>query len=202
MMDRKKKLRLYQLSFFIAGIIMILFTLINKNEINQERIISKNLEKNIEKKMQSQKDNPANVFYNVKYSGIDLEGNRYTIISDEAINSDSNLNIVEMRGVLATFYFKDNTILYVSSDEGNYNNQNLDMTFKKNVEATYENSKLFAEKAEFSNANNLLIVSNDVKILDAKGTMFADKLIFDIKSKTLNITSLKDNLIKSIINYK
>ena len=26
--------------------------------------------------------------------------------------------------------------------------------------------------------------------------------IFDIKSKTLNITSLKDNLIKSIINYK
>jgi len=201
-MNRKKKLRLYQISFFIAGIIIVLFTFINKNEISQEKIISKNLEKKIQKKMQGKKNNSSNIFYNVKYSGIDLEGNRYTIISDEAVNSDLNLNIVQMKGVLATFYFKDNTILYVSSDEGKYNNQNLDMIFKKNVEATYENSKLFAEKAEFSNANNLLIVSNDVKILDAKGTMFADKLVFDIKSKTLNITSLKDNLIKSIINYK
>ena len=39
-----------------------------------------------------------------------------------------------MNEVHAIFYFKDNTILYIWSDEGVYNNKNLDMKFSDNVE--------------------------------------------------------------------
>ena len=35
---------------------------------------------------------------------------------------------------------------------GIYNNKTLDMIFEKNVKANYEESKLFAEKAEYSNS--------------------------------------------------
>ncbi len=201
-MDRKKKLRLYQTIFLFIGTLIIMFTYAKKDDLGQDKIISKDLEKKIQGKIKDQKTNEASTFYNVKYSGLDLEGNRYTILSKEAISSEANQNIVNMKDVLATFYFKDNTILNITSKYGEYNNKNLDMIFKDKVIASYENSELFAEMAKFSSSNNLLTVSNNVKVVDQRGTMLADKLVFDIKSKTLNITSQKDKKIKSNITYK
>ena len=107
-----------------------------------------------------------------------------------------------MKVVNATFYFKDETTLIISSDLGEYNNKTLDMVFTGNVKAFYNESELYAERAEFSNSENFLTVSRNVKIIDTRGNMFADKLIFDIKDKTLNITSLDNNMVKSTINQK
>ena len=201
-MDRKKKLRLYQVLFFSIGLSIILFTYYQKDFSDKEKIISKNLQEKIDKQTKNKDYNDSNIFYNVEYSGLDLEKNRYTISSEEAINSDVNPNLVIMSRVLAKFYFKDNTVLTISSLEANYNNKTLDMEFRRNVKAFYENSELYAEKAQFLNSKNSLVVSDKVKVIDAMGTMFADKLIFDIKSKTLNITSLKNNMVKSKIIYK
>ena len=97
------------------------------------------------------------------------------------------------------FYFKDGTVLNVLSDSGIYNNKTLDMTFDGNVKADYEGSKLFAEKAEYSNSKSYLTISNKVKIKDSRGTMVADKLLFDIKKQTLNIASFKDDKINANI---
>ena len=76
------------------------------------------------------------------------------------------------------------------------------MLFKKNVKANYEESKLFAEKAEYSNSKSFLTISENVKIKDIRGTMIADKLLFDIKKQTLNIASFNDNKINANINLK
>jgi hypothetical protein len=175
---------------------------LQKNNSDQTKIISDNLKDKIDENIQDKDENNSNRFYNVKYSGLDFEGNRYTIFSKEAVNSDKMENLVIMKEVKASFYFKDNTTLNISSDMGEYNNKTLDMKFTKDVSAFYEESKLYAGKAEFLNSQNSLIVSDNVKIFDTRGTMFADKLTFDIKSKTLNITSLKNNVIKSKLNYK
>mgnify|MGYP001273859523 FL=1 len=200
-MNRKKKLRIYQLIFLFVGIIIIVFTYINKNDSNQNEIISKNLQKKIEKQIENQKINNENVFYNVKYSGLDLEGRRYSIIAEQGTNSESNPNIVKMKGVNATFYFEDDTVLIITSEKGAYNNSTLDIIFENNVKASYDNSELYAEKAEFSNSKNFLIVSKNVKIIDNKGSMIADKLLFDIKDKTLNITAKEGKMVKSKVNY-
>ena len=201
-MDRKKKLRLYQALFLLIGFTIILITYYQKELPDKEKIISQNLKEKIDKQIRNQKDDSENVFYNVKYSGLDFEGNRYTILSKEAVNSDINENLVYMKNVVAKFYFKDDTIMDISSAEGKYNNKTLDMEFSVDVKASYEGSELFAEKAEFLNSENFLIVSNNVKILDTRGTMFADKLIFDIKDKTLNINSSNESVIKSKVVYK
>ena len=106
-MNRKKKLRLYQIFFFISGLIIILFTYLKTIENKQDKIISKNTKQKIEKQLKNQNKENSNTFYNIKYSGIDLEGNRYNIESKEGSTSDQNVNIVKMKGVYATFYFKD-----------------------------------------------------------------------------------------------
>ncbi len=201
-MDRKKKLRVYQIFFLIIGLSIIIITYAQYEGTQKDTIFSKVEKNKIDKQLQMQNPDNKNIFYNVNYSGLDLEGNRYNINSKEASNSNLTENVVNMKGVSAIFYFKDDTVLEIFSDEGDYNNKTLDMEFRRNVKALYENSELYAEKAEFLNSKNSLIVSNNVKVVDTKGSMFADRLTFDIKNKTLNITSLEDNMIKSKVNYK
>ena len=200
-MKRNKKLKLVQLTLLIVGVFIIFFTYFEKERSDREKIISKAERKTINKKLKKN-PNDSNVFYNIIYSGLDLEGNRYTIKSEEAINSTIDTTIVDMKKVHATFYFKDNTTLNVFSKTAIYNNKTLDMIFNKDVRAYYLSTELFAEKAEFSNSGSFLTVSEDVKVNDPRGTMFADKLLFDIKKKTLDIASFNNKKVKTTVKYK
>ena len=107
-----------------------------------------------------------------------------------------------MKFVEANFFFKDDTILRVKSDNGIYNNKTLDMTFVDNVEAFYEGNELFALKAEYSNSKSFLNITGNVKVKSNQGTMVADSLLFDIKKQTLNIASLDDDKINASVNLK
>ena len=197
-MERKKKLRLFQAILLIVGIIIIFITYADKGLFLNKKINQKTTPL-IENKTTGQKEN---IFYNIEYSGLDLAGNRYIIKSKEATTNASNQEIVNMKFVESFFYFKDDTVLKVKSDYGTYNNKTLDMFFNSNVKANYQNSVLFAENAEYSNSENFLSISGKVKIEDFKGTMFADKLLFDIKKSKLNITSFNDDKINANLNLK
>lgn len=200
-MDRKKKLKFTQFSLLIIGIIIIFFTYYGRDKNPEGKIISKETEKRIENQL-SKKSKEGDVFYNIQYTGLDLAGNRYILKSKEAYSDKTNQKIVNMKNVDATFYFKDDTILYVWSDEGVYNNKTLDMKFNGNLKGLYEGSKLFAEKAEYSNSKGFLTITENVKIKDIRGTMFADKLFFDIKKQTLDIASFNDGVVNANINLK
>ena len=197
-MERKKKLRLFQVILLIVGIIIIFITYADKGLFLNKKINQKTTPL-LENETTGQKEN---IFYNIEYSGLDLAGNRYIIKSKEATTNASNQEIVNMKFVESFFYFKDDTILKVISDRGTYNNKTLDMFFNSNVKANYQNSVLFAENAEYSNSENFLSISGKVKIEDFKGTMFADKLLFDIKKHKLNITSFNDGKINANLNLK
>ena len=201
MTSRKKRLRFIQFILLTIGSLIIVFTYIKGEKNSNEKIIPEATQKKLEKQLV---DNSkiGDVFYNIEYSGLDLAGNRYILKSAEAINNKDNQELVQMKQVEAIFYFKDDTVLYVRSDEGLYNNISLDMNFYGNVKANYEGSKLFAQKAEYSNSESFLTITEDVKIKDIRGTMVADKLLFDIKKQTLNIASFNDGKINTNVKLK
>ena len=202
MIERKKRLKLIQASLLLIGILVIIFTYKdNRKNSSREEIIPIETQEKIKKKIASQTQD-GDVFYNIEYSGLDLAGNRYILKSKEAVNNENSQDVVDMKFVEAVFYFKDDTVLNVWSDSGLYNNRTLDMNFSGNVRAEYEGSKLFAQKAEYSNSKSYLTITEKVKIDDMKGTMFADKLLFDIKKQTLNIASFKDGKVNANINLK
>ena len=58
------------------------------------------------------------------------------------------------------------------------------------------------DSADFSNSNGYLTITEDVKVKDFRGTMVADKLLFDIKKQTLDIASFNDGKINANINLK
>ena len=147
-------------------------------------------------------DDNASFFENVEYKGIDANGNRYLLQSNTATFNKENPELVNMMGMRATFYFKDGTILYVKADNGIYNNKTLDMKFEQNVKANYMNSELFAEKAEYSNSESFLSIYENVRINDIQGNLIADKLLFDITSQKLDITSFSNGKINANVNLK
>ena len=201
MIDRKKRLRFIQICLLLIGTLIILFTYTNRNKSFDDKILTEETQEKIKKQF-SQQNQDGDIFFNIEYSGFDLEGNRYILKSKEASNSKSNQEIVNMKGVQAVFYFKDDTVLNVSSKRGTYNNKTLDMNFYESVNANYGKSQLFAEKAEYSNSKSFLIISENVKVKDIRGTMVADRLLFDIKKQTLNIDSFNDSKINANIKLK
>ena len=188
MINRGKKLRLIQFTLLIVGIIIVLFTYLGNN-----KSANKNLLKIPKKKIESnQKDgslNNANIFYNIEYAGFDLSGNRYVIRSQKAETNQANQNKIYMTGVKAIFYFKNNKNLIIDSNSCIYNNKTLDMIFKENIKASFDKSVLYANSAEYSNLKGLVTISDKVKIIDYRGNLNADKLLFDLKTQTLNIAS-------------
>ena len=201
MRERKKKLLFAQIILLLSGIFIIMFTYVNRDKDQNSLIISKDDQKKIKDKLINDSEG-GNVFYDIEYSGIDLAGNRYILKSEEAFNIESNQEIINMKFVQAIFYFKDDTVLYVWSDKGLYNNRTLDMKFDGNVRVNYGESELFAQKAEYSNLKSYISITDDVSINDIRGTMVADRLLFDIKKKTLNIESFNENKVNANVKMK
>ena len=193
MIERKKRIRIIQIVLFILGILIIYFTYYNKELSNIQQTSKKVINENISDK------EDEDVFFNIEYTGLDLNGNRYLLKSKEARLDEQKPEVVYMKDVSAIFYFKDNTMLYVWSDIGTYNNKNFDMKFDTNVKADYMNSKLFAEKAHYSNSENFLSIYENVRIKDIRGNLIADKLLFDITKQKLDITSFRDKKINADI---
>ena len=200
-MERKKKLIIRQFFLLILGFLVIIFTYTNIKKTSETGIITQKDQAKIELQT-SNLTKGADIFYNIEYTGLDFSGNRYILKSKEAVNEKTNSEIVLMKYVEATFFFKDDTVLTVKSDNGKYNNKTLDMSFSNKVEAKYLDSELFAQKAEYSNSKSFLIVSENVKVKDTRGTIVADKLLFDIKNQKLNIEAFKNNKINASVNLK
>jgi len=197
MIERKKKLRLVQFTLLILGILIIYTTYYNKKLNLDKKIISKKTEEKVKKQTADEILEKGDVFFNVEYSGLDLNGNRYSLNSEEAYLDDLKPEIVYMKIVHATFYFKNDTVLYIWSDNGTYNNKNLDMKFENNVKAKYLESDLTAEKAEYSNSKSYLTIYENVRVDDVRGNLVADKLLFDIVKKKLDITSFNEGKISA-----
>ena len=196
-MERKKKIRIIQLCLLLIGIIALFVTYSDKINFKNKDLLTRELNKEVENNMLADKESDieGNVFYNIEYSGLDLAGNRYIIKSKSAINNKLDSDLIDMTGVTATFYFKDESILKIKSDFGEYNNNTLDISFKSNIIAEYGESTLKAQYAEYSNSKGFLTITDNVIVNDIQGNLIADKLLFDIKSQTLKIETFNDDRI-------
>ena len=199
-MNRKKKLKIIQLSLLVLGSVVILITYTSQNNF-KEKIISQKKKEEINSEI-NQNLNESSIFYNIEYSGLDLAGNRYIVKSKKGFNDGKKINNVNMSIVEAIFYFKDDTELSIKSNEGIYNNKTLNMEFKGNIIAEYLENKLFADSAIYLNSDSSITIKENVKLISAEGNFAADLLYFDIKKKTLDVRSYENNKINAELKLK
>jgi|TARA_B100001029_G_scaffold150481_1_gene132577 Organic solvent tolerance protein OstA len=189
--DRKKKILLIQITLFIIAISLLYFTYYNKDLDTEKTSVER-----IENKEVEESDSKAvNVFEDIEYKGIDLNGNRFTIKSEIADFELETPELINMKIMSAIFYFKDGTILKVKGDYGTYNNKNNNMEFRDNIEAVYGQNYLYADNLDYLNSENSLTIYGNVKGEGIEGNIMADNLEFDLSLKTLNISMFSKNQI-------
>ena len=123
------------------------------------------------------------------------------INSEYAEFENETPNLIDMRNILCNLYFKDGTVLKITSDFGVYDNLTNDMSFEQNVKMFYLESKLFSEKANFVNSENYLFVEGNVIAEGLEGNLKADKMNFDLTKKKLRISMYNQDKVNIKVNY-
>ena len=196
-----EKKRVLQIILFLAGASIIFFTYFSNLEKEDSTFVSEKIETIKPKDQYSDEKAQTNKFEDVEYKGIDTNGNRFVIGSQYANFEVEKPELINMENIKCLFYFKDGTILRIKSDYGIYNNITLDMEFSKNVKMNYLDNKLSAEKINFSNTENQLLVQGNVRGDGPAGSLIAEKLNFDLNSKKVGVSSNKNDKVNIKLKY-
>ena len=62
--------------------------------------------------------------------------------------------------------------------------------------------ELISQNADYDNEKSTIEIYGDVQVNSKDGNIEADKLLFDIANKNLNIMSLEENFVNANINLK
>ena len=186
---------LSQITLLLLGVIIIFFTYFYAGKDKTKKTVEVK-EKEITEEIQNK-----NTFENIKYEGEDASGNNFVINSEYAEFENETPNLIDMRNILCNFYFKDGTVLKITSDFGVYDNLTNDMSFEQNVKMFYLESKLFSEKANFVNSENYLFVEGNVIAEGLEGNLKADKMNFDLTKKKLRISMYNQDKVNIKVNY-
>ena len=181
MIDRKKKILLLQITIFLVASFLLFNTYREKE--SEEASIS----------IESDSNTDTNSFTDVKYSGFDLKGNRYTLSAGVANFKIEKPEDINMKEVKANFFLKNGSVLKITSDVGFYNNVTLDMNFKENVQSIYLTNTLFSDELIYSSSDGKLLATGNVRGESVeRGEFFADNVEYDLINKTLDF-SIKDD---------
>ena len=197
MTSRKKNILLIQGLIFIIAVLLIYYTYGNKSKKEDKKTSSVVIKEDSDNKNDAKK---SNTFENVKYRGVDLNGNRYEIKSEIANFEVDSPELINMKIMSAIFYFKDGSILKIRGDYGTYNNKTNNMKFRENIKAEHKDSYLFADNLDFLNTENLLTIYGNVRTESIQGNIMADNLEFDISKKTLDISMFSKKQINVKLN--
>ena len=188
---------LLQISLILLGIILIFFTYFYNNK--QFKVTKTIEEKEINEKVDG-KDS-LSTFEDIQYEGLDTNGNKFVINAKEAEFASDKPNLIYMKNILCRFFFKDGTILKITSNRGMYDNITDDMEFEENVKMYYLENRLFSDKASYVNSKNYLLVQDNVFGDGPQGEFTSDQLNVDLLEKKMKISMYNESKVNIKVNY-
>tara|TARA_B100000780_G_C20987413_1_gene394784 strand:- start:208 stop:789 length:582 start_codon:yes stop_codon:yes gene_type:complete len=184
-MDKKSLIQLVIISFIIILSISFYFGYFNK--------VSKNLKKNSNtSKVESKMNTTKNIIEKINYVS-EIGENKYQITAEKAEIKIDTPEIMYLVNLVAYITIKNSSIVKVTSNFGEYNTENYDTVFSKNVIATYPNHKITGELLNFSFINNIGIFSTNIVYVGNKTKMLADKIEIDLITNNTKIFMLDNN---------
>ena len=153
------------------------------------------LNKTEEESVEYQKEK-TNVFENVEYKGFDANNNSFVIVAKNAHTEEENANLIYMKGVKSTFFFKDGRVIVITSETGTYDKVNNDMSFQTNIKITDGIDTITADNADFLSSKSLALIYDNIEYNSYRGLLKADNIHYDLQEKILKISMNDDKKIK------
>ena len=192
------KRSIIQYSLVILLIILSIF--FYKKYLSTEKILSekpKKIDKNINKKIENSitKENKetTNTIENLKYVSEDLLGNIYIINAKSAEVQEDKVNQVQLVEVLAKIIQQNDETIYINSNFADYNRNNNNTIFKKNVNVQYGDQIIDANIINLNFSKNLIEIQENVYYKNKNANIKADKIEINFESKKLKISMDKQD---------
>ena len=173
------------IQIFLIIVIIVISTLFYLKYINKSDQTNKDDE--IKKKNVELESIKGNVISDISYESQDFEGRKYLIKSHKGIVNKNNPNIIEMEKVNAKITLIDGTYITIMSDYAFYDNIKFDTKFSKNIEVKHLEHIIKSDNLVLSFEGNQLEAFNNLTYENLDLIMFADKIIFDLKSKNTKL---------------
>ena len=193
----RKKEKKIQAFLLITGIFLILLTYfyypyMNKNKFVVEKKIQENLPN-----ISNNENEDVTLFEDLEYQGLYDLDKKFIVKSKKAHINQDEPDIVIMKNMHVILYLKDGRIVNIFSDEGEYNKENYDCFFEKNVKATDGETKIFSDNLDLLGNESSVKIYNNVSINYPTGSLLrADKIDYDFEKKHFKISMFEDKRIK------
>ena len=182
-----KKILIQIFLIIVIVVISILFYLKYIHKSDQTNKVDK-----IKDEIVGSEDTKGNVISDINYESQDIEGRKYLIKSQKGILNKDSPNNIKMEKVNAIITLVDGTAIEIMSDYADYNNINFDTKFSKNIEVKHLEHIIKSDDLVLSFERNLLEAFNNLTYENLDLIMFADKIIFDLKSKNTRLFNFDD----------
>ena len=153
-----------------------------------------------EPKLETKKVITSDQIKELQYLSSDADGNTYLIKAESGITSPANKDIINLKNVSAKITLINNDEILIFSNFAQYNIDNFDTNFSKNVRALYNIHELKCENIIVKFSENYAKIYEKV-VYDNKITkLYADKIEIDLIKRTSKI-SMYENKKKVKITH-
>ena len=188
----KKKQRGVQFTLVSIGLLLFILTYFYYPSIKKDKLLK---DQSVNKDFQKNMDQPTS-FENLEYKGLYDLNKPFRVKSTEAYMLSQEPNIVYMKNMYVILYLSDNRIVEITSMKGRYNKKNYNCFFEQDVVATDGDTIITAKNLDLLATKNIMKVYNDVNLDNATGSLQADKIDYNFKTKYFKVSMFGDKAIK------
>ena len=151
------------------------------------------IKKNIENSVTTENKETTNTIENLKYVSEDLLGNIYIINAKSAEMQEDKVNQVQLVEVIAKIVQQNDETIYINSNFADYDRNNNNTIFKKNVSVRYGDQTINANIINLNFSKNLIEIQDNVYYKNKNANIKADKIEINFESKKLKISMDKQD---------
>ena len=138
----------------------------------------------------------ANLFDKIEYKGIFNINNFFTVQSKKAHILKEKPDEVYMTEMLVILNLTSGKTVHITSDKGIYNKLNCNCYFENNVKVTDGETIILSNNLDLFSDNNYASVYNNVILVDARGSLKADKINYNFETEVYKISMYKEDPIE------
>jgi len=188
--------RIVQLSLISIGLFLILATYFFYPKMIKNKFLEEETFKHGVTKTDITGSKERNTFENVEYKGLYNINKPFKVKSEKAYILVKEPDVVYMNNMHVSLNMKDGRIIIITSDNGSYNKVSYDCFFENNVKAIDGETIVFAENIDLLASEDSAVVYNDVFLTNDKGSLRADKVYYDFKTKYYRVSMFDDKKVK------